>query len=135
MKLRTAQWLNVLIGACDGVTGILLLFFPAFTLRLMGIDTSPLDLVYLKYIGVFVFAVGASYYLPILFRDGSGEIESIRSTWRMTALIRFCIGIFVSIQILQGSLEGAWISVAATDISIGTLQVFLLKKGIDAGAR
>ena len=132
MKVKTALWVSGLIGACDAITGIMLLFSPVFTLRLMGVAIPPVDIVYLRYIGVFVFGVGASYFPPIVCDSARKSSESILTAWRITTLIRFCVGTFVLFQLIQHTLEPAWISVAITDLSIGVFQIFLLKKGIDA---
>ncbi len=119
-------WWNVLVGLMDSITGILLMAVPALTLSLMGLQPiNPPSLVFLSWMGAFVFAIGFVYLLPFFhsLRDPS-EGEMI---WKITALVRFVIAGFVIWKIMQGQLEWRWITVAITDGVVAMLQVIGLR--------
>lgn len=131
MNAKTAGYYNFLIGLCDASTGLLLMAAPLFTLRLMMIPELPAEPVYLRFIGAFVFGVGASYWLPYLKRkDLIERRQQIITTWQMTALVRTVVGGFVCLQVLSGALPLAWISVAATDLGLAAAQLIFLRRGI-----
>lgn len=124
MKPRTAILLyHYAAGLCDTSTGLLLLFVPALTLRLMGITRSPQPLFYASYVGVFVLCVGASY----LVVPGTGLARAVRGTcwrtqWLITALFRTAIFLFVTSQVAIGAMQPAWLAVALTDATFASIQ-------------
>lgn len=130
MKLKTSLLISYLVGACDALTGLLLMFSPLLTLRLMGIKTIPLEPVYLQYIGAFVFGVGAVYFMPALSSQNKEKVQSVLTLWKITALMRLSVGSFVAFQLFQKGLDPAWISVPLTDLSLAAFQIFIVKKGI-----
>lgn len=112
------------VGAMDAVTGLLLIFAPAFTLRLLGISyPSPDATVFLGWIGVFVMSVGLSYGLAVV-RSSYGA-----PVWIFTSLVRAAVAVFVTARVLDGSLEARWIMVALTDASVACAQIFILRAG------
>ena len=124
MKPRTAIFLyHYAAGLCDTSTGLLLVFAPAFTLRLMGITRNPQPLFYASYVGIFVFCVGFSY----LVVPGTGLAKSLgsaswRTQWLITALFRTAIAVFVCAEVARGIMQPAWIAVALTDATFAAVQ-------------
>ena len=124
MKPRTAILLyHFAAGLCDTSTGLLLMFAPVFTLRLMGVTRAPQPLFYASYVGVFVLCVGASY----LMIPGSGLAKTVRGTcwrthWLITALFRTAIAIFVISEVSIGTMQPAWLAVALTDTTFAAIQ-------------
>ena len=116
-------------GLCDTSTGLMLLFAPAFTLRLMGVTRYPRPLFYASYIGVFVLCVGASYFLvPRMPVARSVRATCWRTHWLITALFRFAIALFVCSKVTFGSMEPAWLAVACTDGTFAVIQWVGLRK-------
>ena len=107
MKLRLLLAYQLLTGLSDGSTGLLLLFAPALTLRLMGLHVAVDALPFLSYIGAFVLSVGiACFYGASLVghRDGNAKLEVV---WLLTAITRGLVAVFVVTQILPGGLRPA----------------------------
>ncbi len=124
MNLGFLKTYNLLVGLCDASTGLLLMFAPAFTLNLMGVSDIPSDLVYLRFIGAFVFSVGAAYWLPFIHRANVIQfVDYTRVVWMVTALVRTAVCLLVSYQIFSGGLSLPWISVALTDGILALLQL------------
>ena len=122
--LQLARTLALLAGGMDALTGLGLVLAPALTLTCMLVPVpGPEALLYLRFIGVFVFAVGASY-LVALRRGGP---ESLRAVFRFTIPFRAGAGLFTGIAVLTRSLAPAWIGVAVTDLLLVALQVWLLR--------
>lgn len=48
--------------------------------------------------------------------------------WKMTALVRAVIALFVIAQVARGTLESLWLSVAATDAFVALVQLVGLKQ-------
>ena len=113
--------ITLLAGMMDSCTGILLIFAPRLTCRLMGLSTIT-DVGFLPFVGAFVAAVGFSYFWGL--RPGR-----LRLTWELTALVRSVIGTFVTVSILTGGLAPGWLPVAATDLGLALLQIVFLRKG------
>ena len=114
--------ISILAGAADLMTGICLMLAPGFTLLMMGVDVDPASLVFIRYIGAFVFAVGSSYLAGILPAVRSADWSPLRMVWLLTAWIRLVICLFTSFSIMSGNLEPAWISVPLTDGLLALLQ-------------
>jgi len=122
---RKLFWWNAGVGAMDACTGLLLLFVPTLTLRLMGLQAIGAEAqIFLSWMGAFVFGVGASYFLALRVRSPE-EGEMI---WKMTALVRAVIAMFVIAQVSRGTLEPLWLSVAATDAFVALVQLVGLKR-------
>jgi hypothetical protein len=118
-----------IIGISDTVTGALLLLAPAITLSLMHLHVPADALVFLSFIGAFVFAVGLSclYGALLLYRGGCRP--QLEIVWLLTAFMRASVAIFVLSQVLSGSLEAGWLVVAATDAACVLFQAVGLHKG------
>ena len=116
------QWLA---GLMDTATGLLLVFAPAFTLRLMGL--TPSEDVFVSFIGVFVLGVGLSYLLPPLFAPHAAA--RWEAQWLVTALIRGLVALFLLAEIAAGRMEPGWLTVAATDGVLALVQGVGLRRG------
>lgn len=130
MKPRTLILLyHYAAGLCDTSTGLLLLFAPAFTLRLMGITRMPQPQFYASYVGVFVLCVGASY----LVVPGTALARAVRGTcwrtqWLLTAMFRTAVALFVIGQVAIHAMQPAWLAVALNDATFAAIQWVGLRK-------
>jgi hypothetical protein len=123
-KITILKWWSVGTGAMDAVTGLLLIVAPLLVLRLLGI--APLaneSLVFLSWVGVFVMAVGLSYGLALTGR-ARGEV-----VWMFTGLVRAMVAAYLTIKVLCGALEPAWLLVAAGDGIVAVAQGAILRAG------
>jgi len=123
--LRFARRLALGAGLLDFGTGLGLAFLPATVLPLMRVPTpSDEALVYLRFVGVFVAAVGVSYLLALL----SSSNSRLRSVLEFTLVFRLAAGVFTTIAIGSGWLALGWASVPAADFALFGIQVWLLAK-------
>src|SRR3954463_12781651 len=98
---RIAVWLALGAGGLDFCTGLSLVFAPALALKLMGV--APLGaeaLVYLRWIGAFVWAVGFSYLWALWRR----EVVLLRSAVELTVWFRLAAGGYSAWAIATGLL-------------------------------
>ena len=124
---RFARRLALVSGALDFCTGLALVFAPALLLRLMGVPgTGEEATVYLRFIGMFVWAVGFSY----LWALGRGEAALLRSTLELTVWFRLAVGGYSSFAIARGWLSPLWLSVPAADFAFAFAQIWLLRRGV-----
>lgn len=108
----------------DTVTGLLLITAPLLVLRLLGIaPLTPEALIFLNWVGVFVLAVGLSYGLVFTGR-ARGE-----SVWIFTGMVRILVAIFLSIRVISGAMEPAWLFVAVSDGFVAAGQGAILLAG------
>ena len=114
---------QVLAGGCDTVTGLILVFAPAFALRSMGIRHVVSEPIFISFIGAFVFAVGLSYLLFATPPRDSGQICEVKTAWLITAIVRLCAGAFVAAACLGGQLEPAWLGITFVDLSLAVFQL------------
>lgn len=128
MKMKTIQMakgLALAAGAMDAVTGLGLALAPILTLGAMGVGApGPEALVYLRWIGAFVAAVGFSY-LVALGRGGAGRLREVFVT---TLLFRAAAGGYCAVAVIGGTLEARWITVAVTDGALVVAQLWLLRR-------
>jgi hypothetical protein len=110
----------------DFGTGLGLVFAPGLLLPLMGVAVPAGDgVVFLRWMGAFVGAVGASYLLAVV-RGGAGRL---RAVFEFTILFRLAAGGFSATAIGLGWLPIAWVSVPVTDLALVAVQVWLLCRG------
>lgn len=122
--LRFARVFAVLAGGGDLLTGIGLVLLPALTLAAMGVRVPGAEaLVFVRFVGAFVGAVGASYWLAL----AQGAAERLRAVFRLTILFRLAAGGYVAAAVGTGMLEWPWLSVTATDFIIAAIQGWLLR--------
>lgn len=123
-KLTFLKFWSVAVGSMDALTGLLLIFVPDLVLRMLKIDPPSADaMVFISWIGVFVMSVGLSYGLALGGRRSRGE-----AVWMFTSLVRIMVAVFLTTKILGGSLQMAWMLVAAADASVALVQVVILRK-------
>jgi hypothetical protein len=135
MKTNTvtlARWLALGAGAMDLLTGLGLVFVPTLVLRLMGVaegqdptGSSGLQgegLVFLRWVGAFVGAVGASYLLAV----DRGGTDRLRGVLEFTIPFRLAAGCFSAVAVGLGWLPAMWVSVAGTDLALVGVQAWLL---------
>ena len=124
--LRWARWLALGAGVMDFLTGLGLVFVPARVLPLMGVAVPAGDtLVFLRWMGTFVGAVGASYLLALAL----GGVTRLRAVLEFTILFRLAAGGFSAAAIGLGWLSVAWTSVPVIDLALVVMQVWLLRRG------
>ncbi len=133
MNTPPRGWLilyQYIAGLCDIGTGLLLIVAPASTLRLMGLSIVPQPVVFVGYIGVFVLSVGLTYLWAAAFWPLTSHAHIGWSTqWKITALVRTLVAVFVVVQIASSALEIRWISVAVSDGAFAIIQWIGLRKG------
>jgi len=117
-------------GLCDTGTGLLLIAAPARTLGLMGLTVVPQPIAFVRYIGVFVLSVGLTYvWAAIQWPLGEHGGIAWSTQWKITALIRTLVAIFVIWHVTAGEMEGKWITVAVSDGAFALIQWTGLAKG------
>ena len=117
----------LLAGACDGLTGIMLMIIPVSTLVVMGVATPLAEPVYMRWIGAFVYSVGFSYFIPFLSCTPAARRRRSTSVLETTLWIRVVIAVFSTVSILRGELDVSWIAVPLSDVTLATMQAVLLK--------
>ncbi len=119
----------ILAGACDGLTGILLLLDPVWTLALMRIPGQPAEPIYLRFIGVFVMSVGLSYLIPFLM-NWTERDSRLTHVLGFTAFIRICVASFILVSVVTQALVPGWLAVFVTDATFAAIQIVMLKKKV-----
>ena len=133
MTMDLRRWLFIYqyaAGLCDSTTGLLLIAAPAWTLGLMGLTVMPQPVAFVRYIGVFVLSVGLTYLWAALRWPLNQHAVLVWSThWKITALIRSLVALFVLWQVASGAIEPRWLSVAFSDGAFALVQITGLAKG------
>lgn len=129
MKRHALLAYQLLTGLSDTATGLLLIFSPAMTLRLMNLQSTADALPFLSYIGVFVLSVGIACFYGASLAKSSLSAQKLEVVWLLTAITRALVAIFVATRIVSGTLEMGWSTVALTDGFLALLQFFGLAKG------
>ena len=123
---RIARVLAALAGTLDFFTGLGLVFAPGWTLRAMGASpVAPEALVFLRFVGAFVGAVGLVYLVALLRRNP----RDLRVMLGMTIIFRLAAGSYSATAVACGWLEPVWLGVPATDFFLAVVQAWLLTKG------
>ncbi len=126
-QIKLFQWC---VGACDACTGLLLVLVPVWTLHLMRMESLPDPPDIISFVGIFVFAVGISYFLV-----NADDVAGWKMQWRITALVRLLVAAFLLWKITASGWEIRWVSVLLTDLTIATIQIIGLKRGWLGGSR
>jgi H+/Cl- antiporter ClcA len=122
---KIARLLALVAGSLDFCTGLGLVLLPQQILPLMHVEIPPAEaLVYLRFVGAFVGAVGACYLWALV----RGGMDRLRSTLELTILFRLSAGAFSATAIGLGWLSLAWASVPVTDFALVGLQLWLVSK-------
>jgi hypothetical protein len=133
MNAPPRRWLilyQYLAGLCDATTGVLLIAAPVRTLGMMGLAVIPQPVAFVRFIGVFVLSVGLTYlWAAILWPRTPHANIGWCTQWKITALIRTLVALFVLWQITAGAIESRWISVAVSDGVFALIQWIGLRKG------
>ncbi len=129
MKRSLLLGYQLLTGLSDSGTGLLLLFAPALTLRLMRLHIAPVSLPFLSFIGVFVLSVGIACLYGAYLVRAPRLAPKLEVVWLLTAISRGCVALFVSFSILAGTLDPGWVDVAITDGAFALLQIAGLTRG------
>lgn len=125
--LRFARTFSLIVGVMDLGTGLGLLLAPDFTLHQMHVTPpSGEALAFMRFVGVFVGAVGFSYLWAIATRDPL----RLRTTLLLTAFFRAGAGIYTGVAVATGTFEAAWLAVTVTDLACVGLQSWLVAKGV-----
>lgn len=123
-KREIIKWWSVGAGSMDAVTGLLLIVDPLLVLRVLGIaPLAAAALIFLNWVGVFVLAVGLSYGLAFTGR-ARGE-----AVWMFTGLVRILVAVFLTIRVVTGAMEPAWLLVAVSDGLVAAGQGVILLAG------
>ena len=120
---------QLLIGASDTSTGLLLLAAPTLTLHLMGLHPAAAALPYLSYIGAFVLSVGLACFYGAFLTTHPLYAAKLEVVWLLTAITRASVSCFVLTQISTGTLETGWLTVALSDGAIALIQFTGLARG------
>ena len=125
--LRIARRFSAVAGGIDFATGVALVIAPSVTLTLMGASSPGTDeLGYIRFIGVFVAAVGASYLWA--FARGTGR--ELRTVLLITLIFRSGIALYVAAAVIFAVFQPMWSMVAVTDFACAVVQVWLLVRGV-----
>lgn len=130
-KSKAAGWIpwwSTGVGAMDACTGLLLIFAPELTLKLMGLRVPLEVLPYQCWIGAFVLSTGLAYAWAIRQPTNEREKGARETVWKMTALVRTVIALFLTAKILTGGLPPGWATVAATDAFVALVQWAALRR-------
>jgi hypothetical protein len=101
----------------------------------MGLTILPQPVAFVRYIGVFVLSVGLTYLWAALRWPLNERAVLVWSTqWKITALIRMLVALFVLWQVATGAIESRWIMVAMSDGIFAAIQILGLAKGWLEGA-
>lgn len=106
----------------DAITGLLLVFIPDLVLKLLGI--TPVEdnsWVFLSWMGIFITGVGLSYLWAL------GNAREAELIWKITAMIRLMVAVFLSWKIATHHLQSAWIIVAISDAVVAVIQIRILR--------
>lgn len=129
MRQRILFTYQILTGLSDTSTGLLLVFAPEFTLRLMELRAASAALPFLSYTGVFVLSVGIACFYGALLARRPFASEKLEVVWLLTGITRALVALFVLVSIFNKALETGWITVAITDGVLAFLQLYGLTKG------
>ena len=129
MKRRLLFSYQLLTGFSDTSTGVLLIFEPAVTLRLMRLRVPSDTLPFLSFIGAFVLSVGVACLYGAILATRAGSVPKLEVVWLLTAITRCLVAIFIVSETLSGTLESRWTIVAISDATFALLQAIGLAKG------
>jgi len=122
---KIARLLALVAGSLDFFSGLGFVFCPQRILPLMRVETPTAEaLIYLRFVGAFVLAVGACY----LFALVRGGLDRLRAALEFTIPFRLSTGAFSATAIGLGWLSTGWAGVPVVDFALVSLQLWLLVK-------
>jgi hypothetical protein len=117
-------------GLMDSSSGLLLMFAPALALKLMVVPVPSAEaLVFVRFVGAFVFAVGMVYLAAFARQFLCADHAFVRYTLVATGWIRLNVCLFSGTMILLGSLSWQWATVPVTDGALALIQFALVAAG------
>lgn len=123
-SLVLARWFALGAGVLDFGSGLGLAVAPARAMPLMRLPVpDAASLVWVRWVGAFVCAVGATYLLAAIL----GGAARLRALLELTLPLRASVFVFGTAAILAGALPSAWAGVPATDLAFVVVQVALLR--------
>lgn len=120
----------LLAGGCDTLTGLLLVASPSTTLAILGVGQPTPDdpaTFFLRWIGVFVAAVGMAYLYPLLLPP-SARRRRLRPVLELTTLVRLGVALFLAARLVGGDADPAWVTVMLTDLGLALFQLEILRR-------
>ena len=116
-------------GISESVAGMFLVGFPVVTFRFMGLNVIP-PLAFIRYIGVFVLAVGLTYmWTAIRWPLNEYAIPVWITQWKITALIHSLVALLIFWQLMARGLEARWLVVAIFEGVFAAVQLIGLDQG------
>lgn len=125
---RAALLLAAFACASDTLTGLALMLAPEFALGWLHLPV-PVETVFLRWIGVFVFVVGLAYAYPFLWHEPHARAARFCAAFEMTAAARFAVASFLAVAVGTGTLEVGWLGVGGFDAALALAQIALLARG------
>lgn len=123
---RYTRWLFLAVGLGDLGAGLALAFVPAMVLPWLGLAAPGAEAeAYLRWIGTFAAAVGATY----LWGGVAGEPGRLRSALGFTMIFRVAVGLYATVAVVRGWLAPTWAAVAVANGGLVVAQSWLLAKG------
>jgi hypothetical protein len=135
MNRATVFAYQLLTGISDTSTGAMLVIAPEFTLRMLGLRASSGALVYLSFVGAFVFSVGLCCLYGALLVHRQEAQARLEMVWLLTAFPRASVAVFLMDAIAVDHLAAGWLTVAAFDAICVVIQAIGLRKNWLAYAR
>ena len=129
MSRRLLVSYQLVIGLTDTLTGALLIFSPEFALRLMFLEAPKDALIYVAFIGAFVFSVGVACLYGASLTNRGLLGRRLETVWILTAITRGSVACFVIGQIILRALPAGWLTVAVTDGACVLIQAIGLRRG------
>lgn len=122
---RWTRWLALAAGALDTATGAGLVLLPAWTLERMGVTPPGTEaLGFVRFVGVFVGAVGLSY----LVAWARGKDASLRAVFDFTRIFRAGAGTFTGVMVFAAGWPPAWLAVTLADLGLVVVQSVILAR-------
>jgi hypothetical protein len=132
MNAQLRRWLTLYqyaAGICDTSTGLLLICFPPFTFGLMGLRFVPGTIPFVRFASVFVLCVGLTYLWTAARWPLSEYSAPVWLTqWKITALFRAMVALFLLWQVTLQLMEFRWFTVALFDGVLAGIQIIGLEQ-------
>jgi hypothetical protein len=115
----------------DTATGVLLTVAPVAALGWFGVAVPGGDgaAILMRWIGVFVAGVGASYLWALATPDPAARGQRLIGVWGATTIVRSGVALFCAVAVATRQLESVWMLVGGTDAVIAGLQAWGLRQG------
>ena len=127
------RWIMVyqgLAGLCDSLTGLLLVFAPAWTFSLMRLRIEPTPIAFARFIGIFVMCIGLTYLWALAaWPLRLGFNARWQAQWWVTAFVRSGVALLLGLQVATGAMEHGWLAVILTDATLASIQWTGLARG------